>query len=248
MEDGTGRPAPGLAAPPGQQFVITRQTLLDGTLLARARANVPPGMHYLDDAELEASLDATLAGLAPGADAWLFGYGSLMWNPAIDYAEQRVATIHGYHRSYCLWLHGGRGSPERPGLMLALDRGGSCRGVAFRIPAAEARSELLLAWRREMFGGSYLARWVDARTPEGPVRAIAFVVNRAHPRYAGKLAVEEIAACIARAAGPLGTCTAYLTETLGSLEALGMRDPGLERIRDAVMLIDDQAGGKDGAL
>src|SRR5579875_1631626 len=193
-EDAPALPPTGLAAPPGQQFVITRQTLLDGSLLARARANAPPDVRYLTDTELEASLDATLRELPPGEDAWLFGYGSLMWNPALEYAEQRVATIHGFHRSYCLWLMSGRGSPEHPGLMLALDRGGSCRGLACRIPAAQARGELLLAWRREMMGGSYQARWVRAATADGPVRAIAFVVNRAHPRYAGKLAVPDIAA------------------------------------------------------
>ena len=230
----TPKPPPGLPAPPGQQFVITRQALIDGSMLARARAMAPPGTRYLSNEELEASLDAMLAGLAPGEDVWLFGYGSLMWNPAIDFAEQRVATIYGFHRSYCLWLHLGRGSPDNPGLMLALDRGGSCRGLAFRIPAGEARAELLLAWRREMFGGSYHARWVDARTAAGPIRAIAFVVNRAHPRYAGKLAEAEIAARIATATGALGSCTAYLDETLGALHALGLRDPGLERIQRAV--------------
>jgi len=227
-------PPPALPSPPGQQFVITREGLLDGSMLARARAAAPPGTRYLSDAEIEASLDAMLTGLAPGEDAWLFGYGSLMWNPAIDFAEQRVATIYGFHRSYCLWLHSGRGSPEHPGLMLALDRGGSCRGLAFRIPAREARAELLLAWRREMFGGAYAARWVEARLEGTTVRAIAFVVNRHHPRYAGRLGVTEIAARIATAAGSLGTCTSYLTETLGALHALGLRDPGLERIRRAI--------------
>jgi glutathione-specific gamma-glutamylcyclotransferase len=225
---------PALPAPPGQQHVITREALLDGSLLARIRANAPPDRHYLSDAELEASLDGMLAKLAPGEDAWLFGYGSLMWNPAIDYAEQRVATIHGFHRAYCLWLTVGRGTPENPGLMLALDRGGSCRGLAFRIPAAEARGELLLAWRREMTGGAYQARWVPAMTAEGPVRAITFVINRADTRYTGKLSEAEIAARIAHASGALGTCTAYLEETLGALHALGLRDPGLERLRRLV--------------
>jgi glutathione-specific gamma-glutamylcyclotransferase len=246
MADDTDLPPSGLAAPPGQQFTITRQSLLDGSLLARARANAPPDSRYLNDAEIEASLDATLAALPPGEDAWLFGYGSLMWNPAIEYAEQRVATIHGFHRSYCLWLVTGRGSPEHPGLMLALDRGGSCRGLAFRIPASSARSELLLAWRREMFGGSYKARWVTARTAAGPVRAIAYVVNHAHPRYAGKLPEDEIARRIATAAGALGTCEAYLSETLGALNALGVRDPGLERIQRRVAGLTGSASPSGG--
>lgn len=225
----SGKP-PALPSPPGQQFVITRQTLRDGSMLARARAAAPPGTRYLSDDEIEASLDAVLAQLPPGQDAWLFGYGSLMWNPAIDFAEQRVATIYGCHRSYCLWLHSGRGSPEHPGLMLALDRGGSCRGLAFRIPAREARAELLLAWRREMFGGAYLPRWVEARLEGETVRAIAFVVNRAHSRYAGRLDETAIATSIATAAGSLGTCMSYLSETLDALGALGLRDPSLERI------------------
>ncbi len=230
----------------GQRYVITRQSLLDGSLLARARATAPPDMTILSDAELEASLDTALASHPPGEDAWLFGYGSLMWNPAIEYSEQRVAAIHGFHRAYCLWLHLGRGSPERPGLMLGLDRGGSCRGVAFRIPAAAVRSEMLLAWRREMLGGAYQWRWVTAATPQGRIRAITFVVDRGFPRYAGRLDEAEIARRIAVAEGPLGTCKTYLNETLGALRGLELHDPGLERISRAVAaLAPDTRDGKD---
>ena len=116
------------------QMVITREALADGSLLAGVRARLLPGMVVRSDAEIEASLDATLATHEPGADVWVFGYGSLMWNPAFDYAERQVGIVRGYHRRFCLWLEMGRGSPANPGLMLALDRGGVCRGVAFRIP------------------------------------------------------------------------------------------------------------------
>jgi len=167
------------------RIVITREGLRDGSLLADARRRMPPGVRLLSEAEIQADLDARLMEHRNAQDVWLFGYGSLMWNPAIDYAEHRAGVVRGWHRRFCLWLHMGRGSPDNPGLMLALDRGGSCAGMLFRIPAAQARSELLLAWRRELFTGAYRSRWVTASTEHGPVRAATFVVNRAHPRLRG---------------------------------------------------------------
>ena len=231
-----------LEAPPGQEFAVTRENLSNGSLLARIRADAPAGMTFRSEAEVEANMTATLAAQPSGQDVWLFGYGSLMWNPVINYAERRVATIHGFHRSYCLWLLLGRGSPEHPGLMLALDRGGSCQGVAFRIPAATAREELRLVWQREMVGGAYQPRWVGARTPGGPIRAITFVVDRGYPRYAGKLDDGEIARRVATASGIIGSCAAYLADTIAALRALGMRDRMLERIARKV------AEGANGAV
>ena len=215
----------------GQTITITREGLLDGSLIRAARLRAPPGTTLLTDAEIEASLDTTLASLPPGEDAWLFGYGSLMWNPAIRFAERLPARVRGWNRGYCLWLPLGRGTPDNPGLMLALDRGGRCAGVALRIRAAEARNELLLAWRREMFTGAYTARWVRAETGHGTVRAVTFVANRHHPRYAGRLDEAVIAARIALAAGPLGSCATYLAETIAALHALGLNDRGLERLQ-----------------
>ncbi len=182
------------------------------------------------DEEIAASLEETLASHDPAADVWVFGYGSLMWNPAFNYAEREVGVVRGWHRRFCLWLQMGRGSPENPGLMLALDRGGTCRGVAFRIPAQQIRSELLILWRREMFGTAYLARWVNVQTACSSFPAITFVANRDHPRYAGKLSDEEAAMRIASASGSLGTCASYLQNTLNHLAALGIRDAGLQRI------------------
>jgi cation transport protein ChaC len=221
------------ALPP--QVVITREALADGSMLARVRANLLPGMVVRSDAEIEASLDATLAAHDPAADVWVFGYGSLMWNPAFAYAERQPGVIRGYHRRFCLWLEMGRGSPANPGLMLGLDRGGVCRGVAFRIPAEQARQELLLIWRREMFGTAYLARWVRVRMVGANASAITFVVNRAHPRYAGKIADAEAARHIATAAGSLGSCSSYLANTIASLKAIGIRDAGMQRIAASIM-------------
>jgi cation transport protein ChaC len=203
-------------------------------MLARVRANLLPGRVVRSDAEIEASLDATLAAHDPAADVWVFGYGSLMWNPAFAFAEQQPGVIRGYHRRFCLWLEMGRGSPANPGLMLALDHGGVCRGIAFRIPAVQARQELLLIWRREMFGTAYLARWVRVRMVGGSALAITFVVNRAHPRYAGKLSDAAAARHIATAAGSLGSCASYLENTIAALQALGIRDAGMQRIAASI--------------
>jgi cation transport protein ChaC len=215
---------------PDARAIITRAALRDGSLLAMARRQMPPDMPLLSDAEIEADLDAMLTERPAGEDVWLFGYGSLMWNPAIEFAEQRGGSVHGWHRRFCLWLHGGRGSPESPGLMLALERGGRCAGTLFRIPAGQARDELLLAWRRELFTGAYRSRWVTALTNDGAVRAVTFVANREHDRYAGRLDDARVAALIASATGSLGSCLTYLAETMAALQALGLRDRSLERL------------------
>jgi cation transport protein ChaC len=218
------------ASEPPEQVVITREGLADGSLLANIRTRLLPGMVVRSDEEITASLDQTLTAHDPTDDVWVFGYGSLMWNPAFAYAERQVGVIRGLHRRFCLWLEMGRGSPANPGLMLALDHGGTCRGVAFRIPAHDVRSELLLIWRREMFGTAYLARWVQVHTACETFPAITFVVNRAHPRYAGRPDDAKAAQHIASASGALGTCAAYLQNTLEHLESLGIRDAGLQRI------------------
>jgi cation transport protein ChaC len=221
-----------------EQIVITREGLADGSLLARVRAQVEarqlPGMVVKTDEEIASSLEHTLSSHDPSEDVWVFGYGSLMWNPAFAYADWRVGVLHGWHRRFCLWLEMGRGSPANPGLMLALDRGGTCRGVAFRIPAEQARAELLLIWRREMFGTAYEARWVRIRTDAASVPAITFVVNRAHPRYAGRISDTKAAAHIATASGALGSCASYLHNTLDHLTSLGIQDSGLQRIAASV--------------
>src|SRR5580693_1012934 len=173
--------------------LITSDALRDGSLLARVRANAPPGSQFRSDAEIAASLEATLAHHPVGEDVWLFGYGSLMWNPAMHHAGSGVGTVRGWHRAYCLWAPMGRGTPDCPGLMLALDRGGSSAGMLFRFPADTAREEVLLPWRREMFSGAYLARWVRVDTDAGPVPAATFIANRAHPGYAGRLPEAKIA-------------------------------------------------------
>ncbi len=188
----------------------------------------------LSDEELLASRGETMARAtgdrATGDGVWVFGYGSLIWNPAFHYAEKRTGTIHGFHRRYCLWTPIGRGTHDFPGLMLGLERGGSCRGVAFRIEAAKVGSELDIIWRREMVSGAYAPHWVTVRGDGGTVRAIAFVINHAHARYAGLLPEAEVAGIIAQAEGGLGRCCDYLFNTVAHLDELGIGDRPLSRL------------------
>jgi cation transport protein ChaC len=215
-------------------FLITRERLRDGSHLAELRARALPGFPIRSDAEIEASLHEALAGRPADGAVWVFGYGSLIWNPAFHFVETKVALVRGWHRRFCLWLKAGRGTPESPGLMLALDRGGSCRGVAFRVDEAQVEEELLILWRREMLSGSYEARWLDAHAADGPIRVITFVANRRNARFTNLLSDEEVADRIAVARGPLGSCAEYLLNTVEHLEALGFRDASLERIRHRV--------------
>jgi cation transport protein ChaC len=166
---------------------------------------------------------------------WVFAFGSLIWNPAFHYVERRTARIHGFHRQFCLWSHIGRGSPERPGLMLSLESGGSCTGVAYRIATRAAATELDVIWRREMFMLSYRPVWTTAHTPKGPEPAIAFTANRAHERYAPGLGFEQVASHLATGAGPMGRCCDYLFDTVAHLRQLGIRDRRLEALEERVL-------------
>lgn len=212
---------------------ITRESLMDGTLKARQQqyAAIYPDMLWRSEAEMAALLDAILAGLEAGQDIWVFGYGSLIWNPAFHYVASTPALLRGWHRRFCLKMLMGRGTAETPGLMLALDHGGACKGVAFRVAAASVREELGILWQREMFGGAYHARWVRVELPCGArIRAVTFVINRTHPRYLRELGLAETAALIATGKGDLGSCREYLENTVAHLAELGLTDAGLARL------------------
>jgi len=176
---------------------------------------------------LERSLAEALAGRDPRAPLWIFAYGSLMWNPGLAFVAKRVGTIYGFHRSFCLWSRINRGTPERPGLVLGLDRGGRCTGVAYRIPERVAEQELRLLWRREMLLGSYAPRWVLVTHGARTLRALAFVVHRERSGYAGRLAAETIVERLVQARGKIGTGIDYLRQTIDGLAAIGIRDPNL---------------------
>lgn len=229
--------------PPCPEHEATRERLANGSLLESARANPPPGVRIRSDAELDQSLEDTLRHYDPAEDLHVFGYGSLMWNPAMDAAQTSVARVQGWHRRFCLRMLLGRGTVEAPGAMLALDRGGACLGLLFRIEAAKVRCEARLLWRREMLAGSYDARWVRARVGDNTVRALTFVANRHSGRYIGTQPIESVAQLVRTGEGPLGTSRAYFEGTLQALERLGIRDLGMQRLRRAV----DQADRDEAA-
>jgi len=183
----------------------------------------------LTEEELAASRQNAMQRHA-GGDLWLFGYGSLIWNPAFDFAERRIGAINGRHRRFCLWTWLGRGSRDCPGLMLGLESGGRCTGVAYRIDADAIESELDVVWRREMLTAAYRPIWVRVRTNDGVVPALTFAINRRHERYAGKLAITDVAERLSMACGPLGSGAEYLFNTHGHLTELGLKDRYLDQV------------------
>jgi glutathione-specific gamma-glutamylcyclotransferase len=165
---------------------------------------------------------------------WVFAYGSLMWNPEMRFAERMPARIHGYHRSFCLYSPEYRGTREKPGLVLGLDRGGSCRGIAYRLAQATLTAEIDLIWTREMTGFVYHMTPLKIATARGSVKGYAFTVRRDSRDYAGRLANDEAARVIATSKGDRGTGRDYLANTVRHLDELGIADTALHRIEKLV--------------
>jgi cation transport protein ChaC len=182
--------------------------------------------------EIAESLARVLAAWDGQAPLWIFGYGSLIWKPELVFDRRITARVHGYHRRLCLWSRINRGTPECPGLVAGLDRGGSCAGVVYRVPGAAVRPQFERLWEREMFMGSYAPRWLDCRLVDGTrVPALAFVVRQDAPNYAGRLTEPQILDVFRRGScGRFGTSLDYLVNTVRSLHEHGLRDPHLERL------------------
>jgi cation transport protein ChaC len=214
-----------------QHHPMTREALQNGfvnEMIARSGTN----LRVLSDEERRQSLEATLAAQPVPGDVWLFAYGSLIWNPAFHYVERQSVLIRGWHRQFCLATPIGRGTPQHPGLVLGLDRGGSCRGVAFRIARSEAEAELELVWRREMVTGAYVPRWIRLHGLDLPhgMSGIAFTINRAAPNYVRPVSEAATAQTIATACGVLGSCRDYLFDTIHGLKGFEIHDRHLDRI------------------
>jgi cation transport protein ChaC len=175
--------------------------------------------------------DGLLAKVRDREDLWVFGYGSLMWRPGFDYVESALAWVHGYHRSLCIFSHVHRGTPERPGLVLGLDRGGSCQGVAFRVAARDRENTIAYLRERELVTSVYLEKTVGVRFAEGGcVNALAYVVDRSHCQYAGRLPFEEMTRLVAEGVGVNGDNPAYVRNTYEHLLQLDIHDPELAEI------------------
>ena len=167
-------------------------------------------------------------------DVWLFGYGSLIWNPVIEPVKKLKVKNFGYRRRYCLKTKIGRGSKKYPGLVLGLESGGSVTGQALKINNEKIFEELDLVWRREMIMGAYIPKLVSGYTEEGKIDMIAFVINKNHENYIGALSEGETALMISKAQGFLGTALEYLDKTCKSLENLNFHDSYLKRIQKRI--------------
>jgi cation transport protein ChaC len=174
-------------------------------------------------------------------DLWVFGYGSLMWRPGFEFVEQVPARLIGEHRALCVYSFDHRGTPEKPGLVLGLDRGGACRGIAFRV-AATQRDEVINYLRsREQTTNVYRevkrSVWLENEARER-VSALAYVVDRGHVQYAGRLSLQEQLRYVRQGHGRSGNNRDYVLQTVRSIEAQGFRDAPLHQL---ALLLHDEA-------
>jgi len=183
--------------------------------------------------EGRANLDAVRAAymrLPESGDLWIFGYGSLMWRPGFPHDAREPGLLYGYHRALCMYSYRHRGTRARPGLVLGLDRGGSCRGMAYRVGRAQATEVLDYLWEREMVSYTYLPRTVHVRLDDETIECRTFVVDRSSPQYAAGLTPEAAADIVRGASGEGGENRAYLESTVRHLDALGIADGPLHRL------------------
>ncbi|MET1077387.1 MAG: gamma-glutamylcyclotransferase [Pseudomonas sp.] len=182
----------------------------------------------LTPGQLQASLAATMATRDAGP-VWLFAYGSLIWRPECPAVEVQRARVHGYHRGLYLWSQLHRGTPECPGLVLGLDRGGSCAGFAYRLPDEGLDEHLEALWQREMPDAAYRPTWLHCRVDGGQrIRALGFVLQRELPCYAGTLPDSVLSQVFADAHGQFGSTRDYVQQTVNALRAHAMPDRKLE--------------------
>jgi cation transport protein ChaC len=166
-------------------------------------------------------------------DLWVFAYGSLMWRPGFAYAEAQHARLTGYRRCFCIYSVHHRGTPERPGMVLGLDRGGACEGIAYRVTPAAAAATVRYLRAREQINGVYREAHLPVeliKVPRQETMALTYIVERAHPSYAGQLPLAKQALLIRGAKGVSGTGLDYLINTLRHLSELGIRERELERL------------------
>lgn len=194
-----------------------------------------PSMELLTDEDF-ADLARRLSDSRQGEDLWLFAYGSLIWKPEFETVEKRRATAFGWHRSFCLELHSWRGTPAQPGLMMALERGGRCDGVVYRLPHGNIEKQIERLLRREMTyrQNASAVRWLPAATAAGPVRALGFWIGPTGERISSKLPLPAVAGILARACGHLGSGAEYLYKTVLHLEEFGIHDRNLWTLQKLV--------------
>ena len=172
----------------------------------------------------------------PRGDLWVFGYGSLMWAPGFRPSAKSTALVRGYHRALCILSNRYRGTPEKPGLVMGLCRGGSCWGMALRVPAARVRHVLTMLWKREMLNRVYKPMLIPVVVESGRrIHALAFVADTTHRQFVRELDLHSRARLVAQGIGQRGRCVDYIRNTLEHMLDLGVNDPHLARILDAAM-------------
>lgn len=174
--------------------------------------------------------------LGPKADLWVFGYASLVWRPEFEATEQRLAKVHGYHRCLHMYSRVNRGTPERPGLVFALMRGGSCTGMALRLPHDQVEAAMPALWAREMPNPVYDPKWLRAHTALGQVPALAFTLHPNSPNHTGHLNDAQYREIFAHSRGRYGSTLDYARQTLDGLRRHGIEDRSLARL---LALADD---------
>ena len=167
---------------------------------------------------------------------WIFAYGSLVWNPDFDFDAKDIGTVYGWHRSFSLHIERWRATSEQPGLMLALERGGTCKGIAFRMQQPPKPDDLrrLLAREIRYREVAPMVKWVDVHTASARRKALTFWASSQTHQLTAPLSLEKAAALIAVACGPAGSCAQYLHNTVSHLEAAGIRDRNLWRLQQLV--------------
>ncbi|WJM80394.1 gamma-glutamylcyclotransferase [Pectobacterium brasiliense] len=215
-------------------MVLNRETLNNGTFLNAFRD--VPDLEWWSETRIEKSMKDMLKIHSWGNPLWIFAYGSLIYNPLFHFAEQQRAVLDGWHRSFCIRLILGRGSVEHPGRMLALERGGSTSGLAYRFHQDNLENELRLVWMREMVGGLYQPEWADVTLSNGQtVKAIIFAASTGHPLYERDSSPDTVISYLSVASGNLGSNRDYVFRLEDSLRHYGIVD---EYIHDlAVQLV-----------
>lgn len=212
--------------------MLTRQAICSGAYLDSFESL--PALWTME--QIERSLVHTMT-LRPtdASHVWIFAYGSLMWNPMLEFKCRRVATLHDWHRSFCLHMVAGRATPDRPGRMLALEAGGHTHGVALRLCPRTQDEDLRVVWIREMILGSYRPTWAPVTLDDGTeTHAIAFMADPSREQFTHDSAIATVAPLIAVAAGKLGTNAEYVFRLRAALQACRLQDPYIEALASAI--------------
>ncbi len=190
--------------------------------------------YALKEGEYKKVLNSIMESKKNKGDLWVFGYGSLMWRPGFPYKEKQLGIVHGYHRSFCVYSHFHRGTKERPGLVLGLDLGGSCKGMLYRVSLVDAEAVVEYLIKREMVTNAYAPAWVKVRAGGLVTLAHTYTVAQNHTQYAGKLTLENAAQHIRGNQGKGGNNADYLRKTTSYIEKMGLNPDFLRALKNLV--------------